>query len=50
EFMTNAREDHLGNISTEIIKIHDVIGIENLQVLNLLKNFKLATAISEVSW
>ncbi|PGC44483.1 RNA-guided endonuclease TnpB family protein, partial [Bacillus pseudomycoides] len=36
--------------STEIIKKHDVIGMEDLQVSNMLKNGKLAKAISEVSW
>ncbi|SDX28459.1 IS200/IS605 family element RNA-guided endonuclease TnpB [Paenibacillus sp. PDC88] len=50
EKMTNARKDYLHKISTEIIKNHDVIGIEDLQVSNLLKNYKLAKAISEVSW
>ncbi|WP_144523576.1 transposase, partial [Bacillus nitratireducens] len=32
EYMTNARKDYLDKISTEIIKNHDVIGIEDLQV------------------
>ncbi|UNP78429.1 IS200/IS605 family element RNA-guided endonuclease TnpB [Bacillus nitratireducens] len=50
EYMTNARKDYLDKISTEIIKNHDVIGIEDLQVSNMLKNHKLAKAISEVSW
>ena len=50
EYMTNARKDYLDKISTEIIKDHDVIGIEDLQVSNMLKNYKLAKAISEVSW
>ncbi len=50
EKITNARTDYLQKISTEIIKNHDVIGIEDLQVSNLLKNHKLAKAISEVSW
>ncbi|PER82301.1 IS200/IS605 family element RNA-guided endonuclease TnpB, partial [Bacillus cereus] len=50
EYMANARKDYLDKISTEIIKNHDVIGIEDLQVSNMLKNDKLAKAISEVSW
>ncbi|MED2945328.1 IS200/IS605 family element RNA-guided endonuclease TnpB [Bacillus swezeyi] len=50
EKITNARTDYLHKISTEIIKNHDVIGIEDLQVSNMLKNHKLAKAISEVSW
>ncbi|EEM80250.1 IS200/IS605 family element RNA-guided endonuclease TnpB [Bacillus thuringiensis] len=50
EHITNARKDYLDKISTEIIKNHDVIGIEDLQVRNMLKNGKLAKAISEVSW
>jgi len=50
EYMTNARKDYLDKISTEIIKNHDVIGIEDLQISNMLKNHKLAKAISEVSW
>jgi putative transposase len=48
--ITNARTDYLQKISTNIIKNHDVIGIEDLQVSNMLKNHKLAKAISEVSW
>lgn len=50
ERITNARTDYLQKISTEIIKNHDVIGIEDLQVSNMLKNHHLAKAISEVSW
>ena len=50
EKITNARTDYLQKISTEIIKNHDVIGIEDLQVSTMLKNRKLAKAISEVSW
>ncbi|MBB2482990.1 IS200/IS605 family element transposase accessory protein TnpB [Bacillus sp. APMAM] len=50
ERISNARTDYLQKISTHIIKNHDVIGIEDLQVSNMLKNHKLAKAISEVSW
>ncbi|MDY0952947.1 RNA-guided endonuclease TnpB family protein, partial [Bacillus thuringiensis] len=50
EYISNTRKDYLDKISTEIIKNHDVIGIEDLQVSNMLKNYKLAKAISEVSW
>jgi putative transposase len=50
EKMTNARNDYLNKISTEIVKNHDIIGMEDLSVSNLLKNHNLAKAISEVSW
>ncbi|QAV27626.1 transposase [Neobacillus thermocopriae] len=50
EKITNARHDYLHKISTEIVKNHDIIGIEDLQVSNMLKNHNLAKAISEVSW
>ncbi|MFD3446198.1 IS200/IS605 family element RNA-guided endonuclease TnpB [Microbacteriaceae bacterium 4G12] len=50
EKITNTRTDYLQKISTYIIKNHDVVGIEDLQVSNMLKNHKLAKAISEVSW
>lgn len=50
EQIANARTDYLQKISTEIVKNHDMIGIEDLQVANMLKNHQLAKAISEVSW
>ena len=50
EKMTNARNDYLNKISTKIVKNHDIIGMENLSVSNMLKNHNLAKAISEVSW
>ncbi|WP_391558612.1 IS200/IS605 family element RNA-guided endonuclease TnpB [Robertmurraya sp.] len=50
ERISFARADYLQKISTNIIKNHDVIGIEDLQVAKMLKNHNLAKAISEVSW
>ena len=50
EKITNARTDYLQKISTYIIKNHDVVGMEDLQVSNMVKNHHLAKAISEVSW
>ncbi|PEI92965.1 transposase [Bacillus pseudomycoides] len=50
ERIINARTDYLQKLSTMIIKNHDVIGIEDLQVSNMLQNHKLAKAIQEVSW
>jgi len=50
EHIANARTDYLHKLSTEIIKNQDAISMENLQVRNMLKNRKLAKAISEVSW
>ncbi len=50
EKIVNARTDYLQKISTYIVKNHDIIGMEDLQVSNMLKNHKLAKAINEVSW
>ena len=50
ERIANSRADYLHKISTGIVKNHDIIGIEDLQVTNLLKNRSLSKAISEVSW
>jgi len=50
EKITNARNDYLHKISTEIVKNHDIIGMEDLSISNMLKNHNLAKAISEVSW
>ena len=49
EKITNIRIDYLHKVSTEIIKNHDVICIEDLAVKNMMKNHKLAQAISDVS-
>lgn len=49
EKVTNTRNDYLHKVSTEIIKNHDVICIETLMVKNMMKNHKLAQALSDVA-
>lgn len=50
EKIKNARNDYLHKISTDVVKNHDIIGMEDLSVSNMLKNHHLAKAISEISW
>ncbi|MCT8139266.1 IS200/IS605 family element transposase accessory protein TnpB [Anaerobacillus sp. CMMVII] len=50
EKITNARTDFLHKLSTNLVKNHDIIGMEDLSVQNMAKNKNLAKAISEASW
>jgi putative transposase len=50
EKITNKRADFLHKLSFNIIKNHDVIAIEDLNVKGMVKNRKLAKAISDSSW
>ena len=49
EQITNIRKDYLHKVSTEIIKNHDVVSVEDLAVKNIMKNHCLAQAMSDVS-
>ncbi len=49
ERVANARKDYLHKVSTEIVKNHDIICIEDLAIKNMIKNHKLAQALSDVS-
>ena len=49
EKITHTRKDYLHKVSTEIIKNHDIIVVEDLAVKNMLKNHRLAQAMSDVS-
>lgn len=50
EKVANKRKDFLHKTSSELIKNHDSLAIEDLAVSNIVKNHKLAQAISDVSW
>jgi len=50
EKITNQRKDFLQKLSSKIINENQVVVLEDLRVNNMLKNHKLAKAISEVSW
>jgi len=50
ERITNCRKDFLHKLSFNLIKNHDVIAIEDLNVKGMVKNKKLAKAISDSSW
>ncbi|MCC0681815.1 MULTISPECIES: IS200/IS605 family element RNA-guided endonuclease TnpB [unclassified Clostridioides] len=50
ERISNQRKDYLHQISTKLIRENQIICLEDLKVSNMIKNHKLASAISEVSW
>lgn len=50
EKLTNVKVDYIHKISTELVRNYDVIKIEDLNVKGLLKNHRLAEAISECNW
>ena len=50
EKVANKRKDFLHKTSSQLIKNHDSLAIEDLAVSNMVKNHKLAQAIQDVSW
>jgi putative transposase len=50
EIVANKRRDFLHKTSSELIKNHDTICIEDLNIAGMVKNHKLAQAITDASW
>jgi putative transposase len=50
EHLSNARQDYLHKLSRKLVDDNQVIVVENLNVKGMVKNPKLAKAVSDVGW
>jgi len=48
--VTNIRKDFLHKLSTNLVKTYDIICIENLNIIGLMKNHKLSKSFQDVSF
>ena len=50
EHISNVRQDYLHKLSRKLVDDNQVIVVENLNILGMVRNHNLAKAISDVSW
>ena len=48
--ITDARKDFLHKLTTQLVRENQMIVVEDLAIKNMVKNHKLALAISDASW
>lgn len=48
--ITDIKTDYIHKITTELVRNYDVIKVEDLDIRGMMKNHKLAEAISECNW
>jgi putative transposase len=50
QHISDARQDFLHKLTTQLVRENQTIAVEDLAVKNMVKNHKLALAISDASW
>jgi len=48
--IANSRKDYNHKVSSKLINLYDFIGLESLQVKNMIQNRRLSKAIANVAW